>query len=297
MDGIIIIDKPQNYTSHDCVAILRRQTGIKKIGHTGTLDPMATGVLPLCLGRATRLVEYLEKEDKTYQGILRLGMETDTGDIWGRPLAEKAVKAYPKEEIQRIFHGFLGESQQIPPMYSAIKVGGKKLYEYARKGKTLDLEPRTIRINSLNVESVKEGEVVFSVTCSKGTYIRSLCQDLGRALGTLGTLAGLRRTRSGSFCLDQSVDIEQVKTMNRKEIGNRLLDLDYGLGHFPRLVLDREEIPDFFQGKTIGRKGVEAEVLYRVYGADLFLGIGMGQKQDQLKGKKVFVREITGGSI
>ncbi len=239
---------------------------------------------------------------KEYEATLKLGIETETMDPEGREISRRPVGFLAEEKITCCLDIFHGTQLQQPPGFSALKHKGKPLYYYARKGIEVKKEPREITIHEL--ERLGSGnlagdhpELKIRVLCSKGTYIRSLCQDLGRALGTLGTLAGLRRTRSGSFCLDQSVDIEQVKTMNRKEIGNRLLDLDYGLGHFPRLVLDREEIPDFFQGKTIGRKGVEAEVLYRVYGADLFLGIGMGQKQDQLKGKKVFVREITGGSI
>ncbi|MCM1025481.1 MAG: tRNA pseudouridine(55) synthase TruB [Roseburia sp.] len=216
MNGIIIIDKEQGFTSHDVVAKMRGICGQKKIGHTGTLDPWATGVLPVCLGSGTKLCELLTEKDKEYVAELLLGVETDTQDITGRALAEHTVNV-TEEEVRRACESFLGEYEQVPPMYSAIKIDGKKLYELARAGKEVPREARTVKIDELEILDCSLPVVRFRVVCSRGTYIRTLCADIGGKLGCGGTMKSLRRTRSGSFCLAEAVTLDELQ--RRKEEG------------------------------------------------------------------------------
>lgn len=210
MDGVLIVRKEKGYTSHDVVAKLRGILRIKKIGHTGTLDPEAEGVLPVVLGKATKLVEFLTEKEKTYEAVMRLGIETDTQDMTGT-----AVKTLPvivtEKQIREAAEGFLGEQKQIPPMYSALKVGGKKLYELAREGITVERKPRTVYFYEIRILEVNLPLVRFSVTCSKGTYIRTLCHDIGRALGCGGCMEALLRTRSGRFTLEESLSLDEIR--------------------------------------------------------------------------------------
>ena len=190
-NGIIVIDKEQNMTSHDVVGRVRRILGTGKVGHTGTLDPMATGVLPICVGKATRIMEYLDMDFKTYRCSMLLGKETDSRDVWGGVLSsvqEAAVNEVREEEIREVFSSFRGLISQKPPIYSAVRVDGKRLYEYAREGKDVEIPSRNVYIKQLEIEEVRvgrgyESSVTFSVTCSKGTYIRSICHDAGEKLG------------------------------------------------------------------------------------------------------------------
>lgn len=184
MDGIIVMNKEKEYTSHDVVAITKKVLQ-EKVGHTGTLDPNATGVLPLLLGKGTKIAKYLVNHDKTYQAVLKLGIKTDTADITGDIIEESSKKIQlTKEIITKILHTFIGKQQQYPPMYSAIKIQGKKLYEYARQGKTVEVEPRNIEIYEIILDdfSQEEQEIIFTVKCSKGTYIRSLCEDIANRI-------------------------------------------------------------------------------------------------------------------
>ena len=197
-NGVVNVYKEQDYTSFDVVAKLRGVFGQKKIGHTGTLDPMAEGVLPIVLGCATKLSELITSEDKEYDGVLRLGIKTDTDDITGKIIAEGQPFAF-EQDIIGAFQGFQGKLMQIPPIYSAIKKDGKKLYEYARQGQEIELEPRPVEIFKLDIQKIEMPDVHFHVKCSKGTYIRSLCRDIGDELGCYGTLAALRRTETCGF--------------------------------------------------------------------------------------------------
>lgn len=241
-EGILNIDKPQNMTSHDVVAICRRLLGIRKIGHTGTLDPMATGVLPICIGKSTRIIEYLDMDMKRYSCTMALGMQTDTQDIWGNVLERRPVTV-TEEQIRRVFAGFKGVISQKPPMYSALKVDGKRLYEYAREGKTVDVKSRNIYISNLQIEdiSLEEGNesVSFTVECSKGTYIRTICQDAGNALGCFGTLTRLERTGSGIFDIKDAVDLEALKEMSPGEIEAKLYQSYEPMESFGKVVTDK----------------------------------------------------------
>lgn len=211
-DGIIIVDKPQDWTSMDVCAKLRRVMGERRVGHAGTLDPLATGVLPVFVGRATRAVEFAERGEKEYIATLRLGEVTDTQDVTGTVLEEHPAQV-SRAELEAVLPRFTGEIQQIPPMYSALKQNGKKLYELARQGKEVERRPRPVTIHALElVEQTASGDYVLRVRCSKGTYVRTLCHDIGQALGCGGCMAALRRTMAAGFTLSDAVTLEQVQT-------------------------------------------------------------------------------------
>ncbi len=209
--GVMNVHKEKGYTSHDVVAKLRRITGQKKIGHTGTLDPDATGVLPVCLGKGTKLCGLLIDEDKTYETVLLLGKVTDTQDISGRVLSEKSVDFLTAEDAETAVFSFLGEYGQMPPMYSALKVNGKKLYELARNGQTVERKIRRVNIADIKILEINLPRVRMAVTCSKGTYIRTLCHDIGEKLGCGGCMEELTRTRVGRFAIEDSRTLEEIE--------------------------------------------------------------------------------------
>ena len=211
-NGIVCIDKPQDFTSFDVVAKLRGVYETKKIGHTGTLDPMATGVLCVCVGKATKAVELLTAHDKTYRTTLLLGKRTDTGDVTGTVLEEGDVFV-SEDEVQSAIMSFVGEYDQVPPMYSAKKVDGKKLCDLAREGKTVERKPVRITIKDIVIESVNLPEITFSVSCSSGTYIRVLCEDIGTKLGVPATMSYLRRTRHGNYSVEKSFSFEKLNEL------------------------------------------------------------------------------------
>ena len=212
MDGIINVYKEKGFTSHDVVAKLRGILRMKKIGHTGTLDPAAEGVLPVCLGKGTRLCDMLTDKTKTYRAVLLLGQETDTQDTTGVVQAEYPVHV-TEEEVREAIVSFLGDYMQIPPMYSALKVNGKKLYELARQGKEVERQARPVQILDIQIESIDLPRATFSVTCSKGTYIRTLCYDIGRKLGCGGCMESLLRTRVDRFKLEDSLTLSQIEKL------------------------------------------------------------------------------------
>ncbi len=209
MDGIVIVDKPQDWTSQDVTAKLRGVFATRRIGHGGTLDPMATGVLPVFVGRATRAVEFFEHAEKTYETVLRLGITTDTEDVTGTVLEEKPVRT-TEAEILAVLEQFKGEIQQIPPMYSAIKINGQKLCNLARKGKEVERPARTVTIHTLDFLGMDGADVRLRVHCSKGTYIRTLCKDIGAALGCGGCMAQLRRVSAGSYTIADAVPLADL---------------------------------------------------------------------------------------
>ena len=251
-EGILNINKPQNMTSHDVVGVMRRTLGIKKIGHTGTLDPMATGVLPICIGKSTRIMEYLDLDMKKYRCTMVPGIVTDTQDVWGQVLARFDTSDVDEEKIRAAFAGFCGVIDQKPPMYSALKVNGKKLYEYARAGIEVEVKTRKIFIKSLEIEEIdlseQEKKVTFTVECSKGTYIRTICQDVGETLGCGGTLGALTRIKSGIFDIDTAIDLEDLKTWSMEEIETRLQPTFEPLVHFGKVVTDQITAVQFASG-------------------------------------------------
>ena len=207
MNGIVIVDKPQDWTSQDVTARLRRVFNTRRIGHGGTLDPMATGVLPVFVGRATRGVEFFEHAEKTYDTVLRLGLTTTTEDVWGETLEERPVSV-TREQVEETLEQFRGEILQVPPMYSALKVNGQKLCDLARKGKEVERKPRPITIHALTLLEMGENTLRLRVCCSKGTYIRTLCKDIGEALGCGGCMAELRRVTAGEYTIQEAVPLQ-----------------------------------------------------------------------------------------
>lgn len=219
MDGILNIYKEQGFTSHDVVAKLRGILHQKKIGHTGTLDPDATGVLPVCCGKATKVCELLTDKEKSYRAVCQLGVETDTQDMTGQVVAKGDHRGITREKLEECIFGFRGDVLQIPPMYSALKVNGKKLYELAREGKTVERQPRPVHISEISLLDVdlEQGQFTMDVTCSKGTYIRTLCHDIGQKLGCLAAMKSLVRTRVSVFSLDEALTLSQIEQLVREE--------------------------------------------------------------------------------
>lgn len=304
INGIVVVNKPQNWTSHDCVAVVRRVIGVKRVGHTGTLDPMATGVLPVCVGTAARINEYLDYDTKTYACVMKLGIITDTLDIWGEILEERPVPKINEAAITETIMGFTGEIYQIPPKYSALKVAGKKLYEYARAGQEVEIKPRKINIKHISVNNIDliNKEISFTVECSKGTYIRSLCADIGEKLGCGACMSGLVRAKTGVFTLDDAVDIEAVKKMSREELVSKLFPTDYPLVQFGRVELSANRAKDFVNGKKIPKRDLtivresSRDDFYNVYFNDTFLGVAKLVK-GVLSAHKVFDVRMQNVSI
>ncbi len=220
--GILIVDKPKGMTSHDVVALVRRHFRIKKVGHAGTLDPNATGVLVLLLGKATKLSETFLNQDKEYEAVMKLGEKTDSGDAEGKVIKVAEVRI-TEDELRKVIDDFRGEIEQVPPMFSAKKIDGKKLYKLARKGLEVKREPRKVWIKEIEVKNVSVPLVHFRVVCSKGTYIRQLADDIGDALGCGANLAELRRTRSGEFDLAKAVTFDVLSEMDREEFYESIL--------------------------------------------------------------------------
>lgn len=234
MDGIVIVDKPQGWTSQDVTARLRRVFGTRRIGHGGTLDPMATGVLPVFVGRATRAVEFFEHAEKTYETVLRLGITTDTEDMTGTVLTEENV-SFTEEQLQETLAAFRGEILQVPPMYSALKVNGQKLCDLARKGKTVERQPRPITIHELTLVEGRENTLRLRVRCSKGTYIRTLCKDIGEKLGCGGCMESLRRVAAGEYIVDEAVPLQTL--LDTEEPEKHLRDVDTMFRNYPAVTL------------------------------------------------------------
>ena len=260
MDGIVIVDKPRDWTSQDVTARLRRVFGTRRIGHGGTLDPMATGVLPVFVGRATRGVEFFEHAEKTYETVLRLGLTTDTEDITGSPLTESPVSV-TQEQLAQVLAAFRGEIMQIPPMYSALKVNGQKLCDLARKGKTVERQPRPITIHELTLLEQGENNLRLRVRCSKGTYIRTRCKDIGEALGCGGCMESLRRVSAGEYTIDEAVPLQEL--LDTESPGNYLRDVDTMFRNYPAVTLTPNQEKRCRNGNPFSVKMEEGS--YRAY--------------------------------
>jgi len=270
MDGILVIDKPLGVTSHDMVSFTRRLFGIKKVGHTGTLDPAATGVLPVCIGKATKAADMLTASDKGYTAQMVLGMITDTLDSEGEILAEQPVNV-TREEFEKAIMSFVGEIEQIPPMFSAIKQGGKKLYELAREGITVERKVRRVEIFKIEIHEIdmENYTATFSVYCSKGTYIRTLCEDIGMKLGCGGYMNTLRRIKSAGFTLEDSYTRETLVAMKEEgSLENAVIPIDRVFSQYKSVHLDNFLSQKAKNGVRIRRKGLKEGDMYRVYGED-----------------------------
>lgn len=278
MQGIINVYKPQDFTSHDCVAIVRRVSGVKKTGHTGTLDPMATGVLPVCIGKATRVIQYMDEDTKEYICTMKLGLRTDTLDVWGSVLEEKPAVSVTKEEAVQVLKTFEGRISQTPPKYSAIKVNGKKLYEYARAGKDVEIKPREVVIHKIDVLDVTGETIKFRMCCGKGTYVRSVCDDAGRIFGCGAAMSSLVRSRNGMFSIDDAVDIRDIKEMTADELEKLLTRMDDAVS-FRKIYVSGKAAEDLTDGKrpqagqASGAGSLNENEKLRIYHNDDFIGI------------------------
>lgn len=251
INGVLNVYKEKGYTSHDVVACLRRIIGQKKIGHTGTLDPDAEGVLPVCLGRATKLCDMLTDKDKTYETVLLLGKSTDTQDISGRILEEKGIGNITDQMAEDAVRKFIGEYDQVPPMYSALKIGGRKLYELAREGKTVERKSRKVTIHDIRILSTDLPRIRMEVDCSKGTYIRTLCSDIGDMLGTGGCMEELLRRRVGRFRLEDSIKLSGIEQLSDEgRLSEVLVSPDEMFAEFPGIVMKREWVSLAYNGNS-----------------------------------------------
>lgn len=272
VSGILLLDKPAGITSHDAVNRVRRLYHTRQVGHTGTLDPMATGLLPILVGRAAKAAEFLGADRKEYQAVLRLGLTTDTEDVWGKPLTEYTGTLPPWEQVRDAICAVVGKSGQVPPMYSAIKINGQKLVDLARKEIEVERSPRPIEIFAVSPARLSERDYSIRVVCSKGTYIRSLCRDIGQKLGCGGCMAELRRLGSGSFRVEDSFPFEQLEQMDDAAKAAALLPIEQYFSDAPAVRL-----PPFFEklarnGLPIDQKKIRTAypcgMQVRLYGAD-----------------------------
>ena len=267
MNGIIIIDKPQEWTSNDVVSRLRRVFNTRRIGHGGTLDPMATGVLPVFVGRATRGVEFFEHAEKVYETTVRFGLTTDTEDITGKTITETAV-SLTEDELQAVLPKFRGDILQVPPMYSAIKVNGQKLYDLARKGREVERQPRPITIHELQLLEFSGNEARLRVRCSKGTYIRTLCKDIGEALGCGGCMAALRRVEAGEYTLEGAITLRELLDISERgeDVEHLLRPVDTMFASHPKLKLNEKQARLVKNGNAFTDTCTDGT--YRVYAPD-----------------------------
>lgn len=301
--GIINVYKEKGFTSHDVVAKLRGILKQKKIGHTGTLDPDAVGVLPVCLGSATRLCDMLTDRDKEYITELQLGCVTDTQDMTGKVLKQSKVQPQEKE-IRNVIMSFQGVSEQIPPMYSALKVNGKKLYELAREGKEVERKPRTIRITEIEIQKVQLPIVCMRVVCSKGTYIRTLCNDIGEKLGCGGAMKSLIRSRVGEFMLEDALTLSQIEALRDEDrLKEKIVSVDAVFQEYPACIIGAQWKRLIENGNGFGRKqivkmsgagketGLERADWIRVYDEDgIFYGIyGWVKEKNRFEPIKMFL--------
>ena len=260
MDGVIVIRKEKDFTSHDVVAKLRGILHMKKIGHTGTLDPDAEGVLPVALGKATRLVDMITDKEKTYEAVMRLGVVTDTQDMSGTVLSQASELHVTEEELRAAIESFVGDYMQVPPMYSALKVNGKKLYELAREGKTVERKPRPVHFYEIEILEINLPLVRFCVTCSKGTYIRTLCHDIGEKLGCGAAMETLLRTKVGRFTLDDAITLAQTEeAVKNGKIESKVLGIEEILAEYPRVCCTKEGDRLLANGNPLVQARVVAE--------------------------------------
>ena len=293
MNGILIIDKPKEYTSHDVCSKVKKIYGAK-VGHTGTLDPMATGVLPLLLGEGTKLSEYLTNHNKTYEAVLKLGVQTDTLDSEGQVIANQEVPetSTDRKRVQQVLRECVGKQVQTPPMYSAIKVKGKKLYEYAREGKKVEIPQRTIEIYEMELLEInqQEKQIRFKVACSKGTYIRTLCETIAQKLGTIGYMKELKRTKVGEFSLNQAITIEELEKNkeNKEFLEEKLITIPKFFENVARIILNEQKLKLFLNGVQLTRS--EPDGIYQIQ-SENNKWIGIGIVTNGLLKRKIVMKE------
>ena len=291
VDGLLLLNKPAGLSSNQALQRVKRLLNAKKAGHTGSLDPAATGMLPLCFGEATKVCQFLLDADKTYRVTAKLGIATDTGDADGKQIESQAVPALSIQQWRDLLQGFAGESTQVPPMYSALKQDGKRLYELARQGVTVARAPRPIRIEVIELLEAAAGRLVFRTRCSKGTYIRVLVEDIARAAGTVAHTARLHREEVGDF---RAVDMLEMRALEAameegKGLRQHLIAPDKALGRLPPVTLEHADVVRFRGGMSVSRVATATSGLVRAYDdAARFLGVGEVSKDGSLAPKRVF---------
>ena len=292
MDGLLLLNKPSGLTSNRALQVVKRLLNAKKAGHTGSLDPAATGMLPLCFGEATKVCAYLLNADKTYRVTARLGTATDTGDAEGKPIATAEVRELSADDWNSILQEFIGDSMQVPPMYSALKKDGRRLYELARKGETVDREARPITVHAIALLEVAGSRLVFRVSCSKGTYVRTLVEDIARRAGTVAHTARLHRETVGHFRSEDMLDLAAVEALaedSQAALRERLLAPDAALVDLPSISLDESGAARFSEGQAVQLADGSSTGLARVYRLKHhFLGVGELQDNGQLAPRRVF---------
>ena len=286
--GIILLDKRLGVSSNKALQEVRRLFNANKAGHTGSLDPLATGLLPLCFGEATKVSALMLDDDKRYQVTMKLGVMTDTGDAEGQVIETKPVPELSIDQIQCSLEKFIGLQAQVPPMYSALKLNGKKLYELAREGITVERAPRQITIYELHLLEATFDTLTLDVACSKGTYIRSLAEDIGHDLGCGATVTALRRTQAGQFLLANAKTIEQLSNMASDELHANLIACDKPLEKLPAVHLSEQQAKAISFGQDIEIESQKSESDYRLYAEGLFLGLGEYGINGKLHPKKLF---------
>ncbi len=292
VDGLLLLDKPSGMTSNRALQTVRRLLNARKAGHTGSLDPAATGMLPLCFGEATKVCAYLLNADKSYRVTAKLGIATNTGDADGKETRTAAVPELSADDWDAILQGFSGESTQIPPMFSALKKNGKRLYELARRGETVERDPRPVRINEIRLLEIAGSRLVFRVSCSKGTYIRVLVEDIARVAGTVAHTARLHRESVGDFAAVDMLDMAVVEDLAAQDIEAlraKLLPPDVALASMQMVSISAAEAANFSAGQSVEVAAAQATGLTRVYGAGRkFIGVGEVTCNGQLAPRRVF---------
>ncbi|MGZ8258275.1 MAG: tRNA pseudouridine(55) synthase TruB [Methylotenera sp.] len=289
ISGVLLLDKPLGFSSNQALQKVKWLFQAAKAGHTGTLDPLATGLLPLCFGEATKFAHYLTDADKTYVATLKLGITTNTGDAEGEILSTQTVNVC-QTQFEQACHQFVGEISQIPPMYSALKHEGKALYEYARAGVKIERAARVITIHSIALNAFDQDVATITVKCSKGTYIRTLAEDIGAQLGCGAHLIGLRRTATANYQLTQAITLEQFEAMPVEQRASVLLPADSAVHHLPAITLDADSTFYLQQGQSVWRSGVIAKGLLRLYNEQQeFLGLGELASDGKIAPKRLIV--------
>lgn len=299
LHGLIVVDKPAGHTSHDVVARVRRLTGIRRVGHAGTLDPFATGVVVVAVGRATRMLQFVQDTDKVYLAHIVLGAETDSADVDGKVIARTSPDTWPTEEqLLDALREQTGSFEQVPPAFSAIKVGGQPLYRKARAGIDVDVPSRTVVVHGMHVVEYNPPDVVVAIHCGKGTYVRAIARDLGAALGTLGYCHGLRRLATGAFAIDQAWSIEALEALDPYEHWHEIaLHPDFALYDTAAVILSGTELQAWYHGQSFAndRLSLENGSLVRMYGpGGEFAGVGSVESPGRIKPRFVFQVAVEG---
>lgn len=289
IDGVLLLDKPLGISSNQALQIAKRLYQAAKAGHTGSLDPLASGLLPICLGEATKFSHFLLDADKSYRARIQLGATTTTGDAEGEILQTRPVQV-TLPQLEQVLQRFLGEIEQVPPMYSALKHEGKALYEYARQGVDIERPARRITIHDIQLESAELEHGLFDVvvSCSKGTYIRTLAEDIGEALGCGAHLAGLRRLSTAHFYLEDAITIEQLEQMSLEQRDEALLGADVAIEDLPEVTIDADSVFYLLRGQEVWKAGLNIAGLFRIYSDQgVFLGIGEQTSRGSIAPKRL----------